>query len=107
MGMKAKVLPFGMNDQMLSRRIAEIAKDSSKVIILPHAKQRMCRRKINRRQVDQVLLHGKVVEHAHRDIYGNWKCTLEAVIAGDRIKVPAVLNETPTGDFVIVITVMN
>jgi len=108
MGMaESKVVPFGMNDQMLSRRIAEVAKDSSKVIILPHAKQRMRQRGVLLTQVNQVLLRGRVVEHAHRDIHGNWKCTLEATIAGDRIKVAAALREDPAGDFVIVITVMN
>lgn len=108
MGMaESKIVPFGMNDQMLSRRIAGVAKDSSKVFIVDHAKQRMRQRGILRTQVDRVLMTGKVVEHAHRNIHGNWQCTLEATIAGDRIRVAAALEEDPAGDFVVVITVMN
>ena len=107
MGMVLNVLPFGMNDRMLSRRIAEVAQDSSKVILLPHAKQRMRQRKVLFTQVIQVLTRGAVIEHAHRDIYGNWKCTLELLIAGDRIKVVTVLQESKHHDTVVVITVIN
>lgn len=103
----SNIVPFGMNDQMLSRRIAEIASDSSKVFIVDHARKRMRQRGVLRTQVLQVLRIGKVVERAHRNIHGNWQCTLEAIIAGDRIKIPTALEENPSGDLIIVITVMN
>lgn len=108
MGMpKSNIVPLAMNDQMLSRKIAEVAKDSSRVFVTDHAKKRMRQRGILRTQVDKVLMTGKVVEHAHRNIHGNWQCTLEAIIAGDRIKIPVALEDASNGDSIIVITVMN
>jgi hypothetical protein len=40
-----------MNDHSLKRKIAELAADSSRVIVLPHAKQRMKKRRILLTQV--------------------------------------------------------
>lgn len=105
--MVLNVIPIGMNDQRLARRIAGVAADSSKVVIVSHAKQRMRQRGVLLTQVLQVLQKGRVTDHAHRNVHGNWQCTLEATIAGDRIKVAAALQEDPNGDLVIVITVMN
>ena len=58
-------------------------------------------------QVLHVLRKGVTVEHAHLNIHGNWQCTLEALIAGDRIKVAAALINTAPNESVVVITVMN
>ena len=97
-----------MNDQTLRRRIAlAVETDSSRMILPLHAKKQMRKRRVTDRQVLHVLRKGHVIEPAHRNIYGNWQCTLEALIAGDRIKVPAALVVEPQGDFVVVVTVMN
>ena len=101
------VIHVTMNDASLSRRIAEIAGDSSRVVPSPHAKNRMRMRKILLTQVLHCLRRGKVIEHAHVDIHGCWKCTLEAVSAGDRIKVAAAVSKDEIGEYVVVITVMN
>ena len=105
--MVLNVIPIGMNDQRLALRIAGVAADSSKVITVSHAKKRMRQRGVLLTQILHVLQKGRVREHAHRNVHGNWQCTLEATIAGDRIKVAAALQEDPNGDLVIVITVMN
>lgn len=107
MGMAAPVLKFAMNDISLKRKIAQIAADSSRVVILPHAKQRMRKRHILLTQVLHCLKHGNVVEPAHQDIYGCWKCTLESLISGDVIKVAAALDKDDSGELVLVITVMH
>jgi hypothetical protein len=104
---ESNVLPFGMNDESLRRRIAQLAANSSNVFITPHAKARMRERHVLRTQVNQVLVRGRVVERAHLNVHGNWQCTLEEVIAGDRIRVAAAVETSPNGDQVIVITVMN
>jgi hypothetical protein len=97
-----------MNDQSLRRRIAQVAADSSKVLVSPHAKKQMLRRKISRTQVDQVLLKGFVVEHAHLNIKGNWQCTLRCRTGGDDIKVAAALwVDDSSRDWVVVVTAMN
>lgn len=96
-----------MNDVTLRKRIAQIAADSSRVIVSPHAKKQMVRRKVSRAQVDRVLRVGYVVEHAHCNIKGNWQCTLQALIAGEEIRVAAALWADPNGEWIVVITVMN
>ena len=58
-------------------------------------------------QVQQVLLRGRIVEPAHKDIYGCWKCTIQLTISGDSIKVAAVLGEDEFRNKVVVVTVMN
>ena len=108
MGMSlATVLVFKMNDAALKRRIAELARDSSNIIVTPHAKKRMRQRGILPTQLQQVLLKGLMYEGAHQDIYGCWKCTLELTVAGDLIRAAAALGEDKNNNKVIVITVMN
>jgi len=107
-----KILPLVLNDETLRRRISTIAKlslhsESPKVIVLPHAKQRMRTRKVLLTQVYETLIKGVVVEPAHRDIKGCWKCTLRHVSAGDVVKVAAALCQEDDGETVVVITVMN
>jgi hypothetical protein len=100
-----------MNDENLRRRISAIARasldsDSPRVIVLAHAKKQMKKRRVTPRQMYDVLTKGYVVEHAHRDIKGNWKCTLECRTAGELVKVSAALADSE-GESVVVITVMN
>jgi hypothetical protein len=101
------VHPFRMNDASLKRKIAELAQDSFNIIIMPHAKQRMRRRGILITQVQKVLIRGNVVEPAHRDIHGCWKCTLKLTVSGDLIRVAAALGEDEHKNKVVVLTVMN
>jgi len=103
----SNVLPFEMNDENLRKRIAQLSLDSSRVFITGHAKQQMRARNVSRRQVDDVLEKGYVVEPAHRNIHGNWQCTLEYLTSGDLVRVVAVLEADSSGESVIVITVMN
>src|SRR5216117_2717795 len=101
-------MPFEMNDESLRRRIAQVVNtDSSKMILSLHARKRMRKRRITPTQVLHVLRRGRVIEHAHRNIKGNWQCTLEALIAGDEIKVAAALVADSMGEWVVVITVIN
>lgn len=53
------------------------------------------------------LQRGNMVEPAHQDIKGCWKCTLEALVSGDLIKVAAALDKDESGEIVLVITVMH
>ena len=97
-----------MNDATLRKRIAAVvAVDSSRMILPMHAKKQMRKRRITDLQVLHVLRKGFTVEHAHLNIHGNWQCTLEALIAGDRIKVAAALINMQPDESVVVITVMN
>lgn len=96
-----------MNDENLRRRIAVLAADSSKVQVTGHARARMRQRRVTLTQVLDVLRKGSVVpgEGAHVNIYGNWECKLERIVAGDRIGVVvAVCNDG--AEAVIVVTVV-
>ena len=64
-------------------------------------------RKVVPTQVLHVLRLGYVVEPAHRNIRGNWQCTLEAHVAGDQVRVVAVLMTDSDGEWVVIVTVMN
>jgi hypothetical protein len=96
-----------MNDATLKRKIAEIAADSSRVVLLPHARRRMRERRVLLTQVVHCLRHGNIVEPAHLDMKGCWKCTLECLVSGDRVRVAAAVDKNERGELVIVITVMN
>ena len=97
-----------MNDETFRRQIAAVvATDSLRMIVPLHAKKQMRKRRVTDLQVLYVLRKGHVVEPAHQNIHGNWQCTLEALIAGDRIKVAAALLTEQNNKSVVVITVMN
>jgi hypothetical protein len=96
-----------MNDENLRRRISQLASVSANVFITGHAKTQMLKRRVNRPQVLDVCRKGYVVERAHKNIHGNWQCTLEYPTSGDLVKVVAALETDPSGESVIVVTVMN
>lgn len=96
-----------MTDHALRRRIAQLATDSANIVITPHARKRMRERHILLTQIQKVLLRGTMVESAHQDIHGYWKCTLQLTVSGDSIKVAAALGEEHLRNKVIVITVMH
>ena len=64
-------------------------------------------RKVTPTQTLLVLRMGYVVEPAHRNIRGNWQCTLEARVAGDQVRVATALIVDSEGEWVVVVTVMN
>ena len=66
----------------------------------------MRQRRVTLPQVLTVLRKGRVVEPAHQDVKGNWKCTLECLAAGDHVRVAAAIEEEHA-IAVIVLTVMN
>ena len=93
-----------MTDEGLRRQIAELAADSSRVVVTEgHAKPRMVERKVTLPQVLEVLRHGAVHEPAHQDLRtGDWRCTLQRRVAGDLLRVACAVHEGK----VIVVTVM-
>ena len=107
MGMEKSILAFKMNDASLRKKIAEIARDSSRVIVTSHAKKQMRKRRILITLVIKCLCRGNVIESAHQDIHGCWKLTLELAVCGDVVKVAAALDRDEAGEFIIVITVMH
>ena len=106
MGM-GKVQPLPLNDANFLQRLRLIVADSSRIVLLKHAKERMRKRKISFRQVLDCLRSGRIAERAHLSIQGNWKATLEHPSSGDVVKVTVALEEQEGGELAVVVTVMH
>lgn len=95
-----------LNDANFLRRLRQVAADSSRVVVMGHARKRMIERKINLRQVLSCLQKGVVSEPAHLSPHGGWKATVTHRCGGDQVSVVAALESQGSGDYCIVITVM-
>ena len=76
------VQPIQLTDAGFLKKLRAIAKDSLRVVLTKHAKQRMKKRRINQRQVMECLRKGWIYERAHLTIQGDWKATIEHQYAG-------------------------
>lgn len=95
-----------LTDAGFLKRLCTIAKDSHRVVMTRHARQRMKQRRINSRQVMEGLLKGWIYEAAHQTIHGDWKATLEHQYAGDLVRVAVAIEKQEDGDLAVVVTVM-
>lgn len=103
---KVVALTTALNDANFLRRLRQVAEDSSKVVVMGHAKKRMIERKISLGQVLSCLQKGAVSEPAHLSPHGGWKATVTHRCGGDSVSVVAALEDRGSGDYCIVITVM-
>ncbi len=103
---KVVALTPALNDANFLRRLREVAQDSSRVVVVRHARQRMRERKINLNQVITCLQKGTISEPAFLTHLGDWKATVTHRCGGDMISVAVVLERKENGDYCIVVTVM-
>ena len=96
-----------LSDAGFLKKLHAIAKDSNRVVLTNHAKQRMRQRRINLRQVLECLSKGRIYESAHLTIQGDWKATLEHQYAGDVVRVAVAIEKQEDGELAVVITVMD
>ncbi len=96
-----------LSDAGFLKKLHVIAKDSHRVVLTGHAKQRMKQRRINLRQVLECLRKGRIHEPAHLTIQGDWKATLEHHYAGDMVRVAVAIEKQEDGDLAVVITVID
>lgn len=75
------------------RIIREAAVDSARVFITLHAKKRLRQRKITPLQVVECVLKGAIVKGPAPGLKGGWTCTMERMVAGDRVKVGVVIDD--------------
>ena len=106
MGM-AIVQPPHPSDAGFLRKLRAIAKDSHRVVLTKHAKQRMKQRRVNYRQVMECLHKGHISEPAHLNIHGDWMATLEHRYAGDVVRVVVAIQRQEDGELAVVVTVMH
>jgi uncharacterized protein DUF4258 len=105
MGM-GTVQAMRLSDAGFLKKLRAIVKDSHRVVLTKHAKQRMRQRRVNYRQVTECLRKGRICEPAHLAIQGDWKATLEHRYAGDVVRVVVAIERQQDGELAVVVTVM-
>lgn len=97
--------PYRLNDANALKLLREVAADSARVVLLPHARQRMKQRQVTLPQVLEVLRKGRLTEPAALDIHGNWKVTVKALTCGQSVTVAGAIEmQEEPGKRVLVIT---
>jgi hypothetical protein len=97
--------PFRLNDANALKLLREVAADSARVVLLPHARQRMKQRHVTLLQVLEVLRKGTLSEPAALDMYGNWKVTVRGLTCGQSVTVAGAIEmQKEPGKRVLVIT---
>ncbi len=95
-----------VSDAGFLKKWRAIVKDSDRVVLTKHAKQRMRDRRINQRQIMECLRKGRIYEPAHLAIRGDWKATLEHQYAGDVVRVAVAIERQEDGELAVVVTVI-
>lgn len=98
------VIQLNLTESNAKQIIAEIVKDSSRVLFTEHARKRMRQRKITDTQVIRCIKHGGICEGPFRSPNGNWQLSLNTVSAGDPLTVCVALDRDTKGNNIIVIT---
>lgn len=106
MGM-GTVQSLRLSDAGFLKKLRAIAKDSDRVVLTKHAKQRMRQRRVNYRQIMECLRRGRICEPAHFTIHGDWVATLEHQYAGDAVRVVVAIERQEDSELAVVVTVMN
>jgi hypothetical protein len=99
------VKSFKPRDSVVHELLKEAGEGKRRLLLSPHAQERMKERKIGRRQVLETLKHGTISEPLHKDVRGDWRCNVSWHHAGMRITVGAVLKLQEAGEWVVVATV--
>lgn len=105
--MNVSPLPFALNDANFLKRLRAAAADSARVIVTEHAAKRMKQRRVSFAQVINCLQKGTVREPAALNQFGDWKATIGYRVAGDDIQVAVAIERDASGDWCVVITVIN
>ena len=106
MGM-GTVRALRLSDAGFLKKLRAIVKDSDRVVLTKHAKQRMKQRRVNYRQVMECLRKGHICEPAHLAVHGDWVATLEHRYAGDAVRAVVAIERQEDGELAVVVTVMN
>ena len=88
--------------------IRERAQASGRILILRHARQRMIERGVDDLDVQRCLRGGVITEGPYVPTDSNtgaWRCNVEGVISGDRLRVVVELPKEPPD--LLVVTVID
>ncbi len=79
-----RIIPLRLRAERAQEIIREIARDTSKVILSDHAKERMEEREISDIEVYRVLQTGHVMAEPTRTENKEWKCKVVKRLKGSR-----------------------
>ncbi|MBV8444096.1 MAG: DUF4258 domain-containing protein [Hyphomicrobiales bacterium] len=65
--------------------IRELAADSSRIVVVGHARKRGRERSISRRQIERCCQKGTIIEGPFRNAHGHWQVSLFRHAAGEEI----------------------
>lgn len=65
----------------------------------------MTERNITPLQILTCLEKGRITESPHRDVRGDWRCTIEHYTAGNIINVAAAIKYNNKGVYTVIVTV--
>lgn len=100
--MTDNVIPLTLTAPHALRLIREIATDSDRIVIVPHARRRGRERSKSRPQIEACVRKGTIEEGPFMNDHGNWQVTLYRHAAGEEMHCVVALD-LPSK--VIVITV--
>lgn len=86
------------------RKLKELAKNTSKIKLSAHVRQRMRERHISLKQIICCFEHGDITEGPYPDSRGDSKLNVTVRTAGENITTTVVIKCCEDGDFSIVVT---
>lgn len=95
------VTKLRLTSSVAEQRIHDIAKDTSRIALTLHAKQRMEEREISVRELYEILRSGQVEESPIEEKRGEWKCKIEKQLKGRR-KAGAVVALPKKGRMIVI-----
>ena len=101
----SSVKPLKPRESVVRQWLKEAGEEKRRLLISPHAQERMKERKIGRRQVLETLKHGTISEPLHKDVRGDWRCNVSGRHAGMRVTLGAVLKLQESGEWIVIATV--
>ena len=101
----SSVKPLKPRESSVRQWLKEAGEGQRRLLISPHAQERMTERKIGRRQVLETLKHGTISEPLHKDVRGDWRCNVSGRHAGMRITLGVVLKLQESGEWIVIATV--
>lgn len=86
-------------------KLKEFAKDTSKIRLSKHARERMAERNISMTQIVCCFEHGSITEGPFKNTYGDWQLNVSVRSAGDFITTTVALClDEASGEYSVVVT---
>lgn len=98
----AEIVPLQLTPHACQRMIRELAADSDRIVIVPHARRRQRQRHVTRRQVELCLQRGTIQEGPFINAQGDWQANVYRHASGEELMCTVAIQ---WGEKLIVITV--